>query len=79
MFIFSHDNYSDYKMFACAKVEVLSRIAITFIFKRKKDFRNHFIREQNELIPDDPKIPFPQKGTTINPSVCGAPREPHYL
>jgi len=47
---------SDYKMFACAKVEVLSRIAITFIFKRKKDFRNHFIREQNELIPDDPKI-----------------------
>jgi hypothetical protein len=43
-------------MFACAKVEVLSRIAITFIFKRKKDFRNHFIREQNELIPDDPKI-----------------------
>ena len=67
------------KIVSCAKVEVLSRIAITFIFKRKKDFRNHFIREQNELIPDDHKIPFPQKGTTINPSVCGAPREPHYL
>jgi len=52
---------SDYKMFACAKVEVLSRIAITFIFKRKKDFRNHFIHEQNELISDDPKYFFHKK------------------
>jgi|SaaInl59LU_5_DNA_1037362.scaffolds.fasta_scaffold29039_3 hypothetical protein len=66
------------KIVSCAKVEVLSRIAITFIFKRKKDFRNHFIREQNELIPDDPKILLLQKGTTINPSVCGIPREAHY-
>jgi len=48
IFIISHHNYFG--------LQVLSRIAITFIFKRKKDFRNHFIREQNELIPDDPKI-----------------------
>ena len=49
------------KMFACAKVEVVSRIAITFIFKRKQYSRNQFIREQNELISDDPKILLPQQ------------------
>jgi hypothetical protein len=42
----------------CAKVEVSSRIAITFIFKRKQYSRNQFIREQNELMSDDPKILF---------------------
>jgi len=52
---------SDYKMFACAKVEVLSRIAITFIFKRNNICINQFIREQNELISDDPKYFFHKK------------------